>query len=410
LTETEKLLFARLAVFRGGCTLEAAEEVVSANLDVLQSLVDKSLLRFSVERFWMLETIREYATERLEQFGDADALRRRHAEYFLRLADEAEPHLTGRQQATWLERLEAEHDNLRLSQDSLRHAGLGGEELELVGALMRFWYVRGHLREGRSRCEEALAAHDDQSPPRLKALFGAGLLAHRLGDYQHAEALMYERLALARRLDDAEGVASSLIGVGLNAQGLGDRERAAAAYTEGAELARAGGYMWFVAVAISNLGDLAGEQGDYAQAGTRFQESLGLFRELGDERHTVATLVSLGVVASREGRRDQAAALLHEGLEYAEALVDKELAISCLGELAGLAASGGEAERAARLLGAIERLREETGHAPTPEERRMNEQTRSALASELGEEHFAAALQIGRELTFEQTVAFALQG
>ena len=186
LTDEEKLLFARLAVFRGGCTLEAAEEVVEANLDALQSLVDKSLLRHSGERFWMLETIREYAAERLEQFEDAEALRRRHAEYFLRLAEEAEPHLTGPQQATWLERLEAEHDNLRLSQDSLRHAGRGAEELELVGALMRFWYVRGHLREGRSRCEEALAAHDDQSRPRLKALFGAGLLAHRLGDYQRA--------------------------------------------------------------------------------------------------------------------------------------------------------------------------------------------------------------------------------
>jgi predicted ATPase len=409
LTEMEKLLFARLAVFRGGCTLEAGEEVVEANLDVLQSLVDKSLLRYSGERFWILETIREYATERLEQFEDAEALRRRHAEYFLRLAEEAEPHLTGPRQATWLERLEAEHDNLRLSQDSLRHAGLGAEELELVGALMRFWYVRGHLREGRSRCEEALAAHDDQSRPRLKALFGAGLLAHRLGDYRRAEALMRERLTLARRLEDAEGVASSLVGVGLNAQALGDYERAGAAYTRGAELARAGGYTWFLAVAIANLADLAREQGDYAQAGTRLEESLGLFRELGDVRKIVENLVGLGTVASREGRRDQAAALLRESLEYAEALVDKELAIWSLGELAALAVSGGEAERAARLLGAIETLREETGHAATPEEQRVDEQTRSVLATELGEKRFAADLLIGREMTFEQTVTFALQ-
>jgi tetratricopeptide (TPR) repeat protein len=245
--------------------------------------------------------------------------------------------------------------------------------------------------------------------PRLKALFGAGLLAHRLGDYRRAEALMRERLALALHLEDAEGVASSLIGLGLNAQGLGDHERAAAAYTEGAELARAGGYIWVLAVAIANLADLAQEQGDYAQAGTRLEESLGLFRELGDERKIVESLVGLGTVASREGRRDEAAALLRESLEYAEALVDKELAIWCLGELAALAVSGGEAERAARLLGAIETLREETGHAATPEERRVDEQTRSALATELGEEHFAAALLIGREMTFEQTVAFALQ-
>src|SRR5205085_595996 len=134
------------------------------------------------------------------------------------------------------ERLEAEHDNLRLSLDSLRYAGRGAEELGLVGALMRFWYVRGHLREGCNRCEEALAAHDEQSRPRLKALFGAGLLVHRLGDYRSAYALIQERLALARRLEDAEGVASSLVGIGLNAHGLGDYEQATAAFTEGAEL------------------------------------------------------------------------------------------------------------------------------------------------------------------------------
>ena len=217
LDEDEQRLFARLAVFRGGCTLEAAEDVCDADLDVLQSLVDKSLLRHSQERFWMLETIREYAAEQLEHRGDAATMRQRHADYFLSLAEEAEPHLTGADQAPWLERLEAEHDNLRLSLDSLRRADCGGDELRLVGALMRFWYVRGHLREGSSRCEEALAAHDDQSEARLKALFGAALLLHRLGDYHRAEARMQERLVLARVLDDAEAVASSLNGIGMNA-------------------------------------------------------------------------------------------------------------------------------------------------------------------------------------------------
>jgi len=408
LTDTEKLLFARLAVFRGGCTLEAAEEVTEANVDTLQSLVDKSLLRYSGERFWMLETIREYATGRLEEFEEAEALRGCHAQYFLRLAEEAEPHLTGAAQAPWLDRLEAEHDNFRLALDSLRRTGLGAEELELVGALMRFWYVRGYLREGLSRCEEALAAQDDQSTSRLKALFGAGLLAHRLGDYPSAYAFTQERLALARRLEDAEGVASSLIGSGMNAHGLGNSEQAAAAFTEGAELARAGGYTWFLAIALSNLADLSLEQGDYGQARAGFEESLALFRAIGDERKIVENVVGLGIVASREGRREEAEALLREGLEYAEAMVDKELAIWCLGELAVLADAAGKAERAAWLLGAIETLREETGHAAQPDERRAQEQMRSALASELGEEHFAAAVLIGREMTFEQTVAYAL--
>jgi predicted ATPase len=409
LSEEEQPLFRSLSVFAGGCTLGSAEEVVDADLDTLQSVVEKSLLRFTDERYWMLETIREYATERLEQSQGADALRRRHAKYFLRLAEEAEPHLTGAEQGPWLERLEAEHDNFRRTLDTLRQTGSGAEELQLAGALMRFWYVRGYLREGRSRCEDALAAHHDQSPPRLKALFGAELLAHRLGDYQRAEVRNRERLALARQLGDTEAVASSLIGVGVTAHAVGDSERAAAALIEAAELARAGGYAWNLATAIWNLGDLALEQGDYTQARARYEESLGLFREVGDERTIMQCLGGLGVLASREGRSDEAEALLRESLEYAEALADKELAIWCLGELAALAVSAGDAQRAAKLLGAIETLRQETGHVAQPEERRVDDQTRTALAAKLGDEDLAAALLEGREMTFEQTLAYALK-
>ena len=123
----------------------------------------------------------------------------------------------------------------------------------------------------------------------------------------------------------------------------------------------------------------------------------------------ILVLVQLGIIAAREGRGDEAETLLCESLEYAQALVDKELAIFCLGELAALALSKGETERAARLMGAIDTLREETGHAPAPHERRLGEQTRNALASALGQEHLAAALAIGREMTFEQTIAYALQ-
>jgi hypothetical protein len=119
--------------------------------------------------------------------------------------------------------------------------------------------------------------------------------------------------------------------------------------------------------------------------------------------------VNLGYLAAREGRNDQAEALLREGLEYAEAQVDKELAIWCLGELAALMLSKGDADRAARLTGAVRTLREETGHAPFPDQQRLDEQTRSALASELGEERLAVALAVGQEMTFEQAVAYALQ-
>jgi predicted ATPase/class 3 adenylate cyclase len=276
LADEEKSLFVRLAVFRGGCTLDAAEEVADANLDALQSLVDKSLVRHAQERFWMLETIREYGAERLEHLEDAGTLRRRHAEYFLRMAEEAEPKLKESQQGPWLDRLEAEHENLRLSMDFLRQAGPAADEFRLIGALARFWYLRAHLREGSRRSEEALAAHDDQSPLRLKVLYAAMLLDHRLGDYERADSLAKERLDLARRLEDAEEVASALLGVGLTARALGDNERAVACTAESAELARAGGYTWILATATNNLGWFAEEDGDHAHARARYEEALAL--------------------------------------------------------------------------------------------------------------------------------------
>jgi len=413
LSEEEQALFARLSVFAGGCAYEAAEQIASADPDTLQSLLDKSLVRkresATEPRYWMLETIREYAAERLELHDDGDALSQRHAAYFLRLAEEAEPHLTGAEQARWMERLETEHENLRLSVDSLRRAGRGPEELRLVGALMRFWYQRGDLREGSRRCEDALAAHDDQSLARVKALFGACLLAHRLGDYERANVLAQERLELSRSLGDAEAIASSLVGVGLMADVLGDNKRAEAAFTESSELARAGGHTWIVAMATFNLGSLALNQENYAQARARFEESLALYRQHGDKRFAAAALCNLGSVAAREGRNDEAEALLHESLKGARALVDKELAIWSLEELAALAVSRGDEERAAKLTGSIDTLREETGHAPQPGEQRLNEQTRTALASGLGPEPLAAAIALGREMTFEEVVDYALR-
>jgi len=358
----------------------------------------------------MLETIREYAAERLECQGDGEPLRQRHADYFVLVSEEAEPHLrTGAQQASWLDRLDSELENIRLAIDSLRHAARGAEELRLVGALARFWYLRGHLREGSSRASEALAACDEQSADRLKALYAAMLCAHRLGDYERGGAFVHERLELARRLGDAENVAFSLLAIGLLNHSLGNQEQALAAASESAELARAGGYTWVLALGANNLGLYAQDRGDYAQARARFEESLALHRQLGSERDIAGILCNLGELAAREGRNDEAETLLRESLKRAEALVDKELAIWCLGSLAGLAVSSGDGERAARLTGVVEALRAETGHAPMPEERRTNEQTSRSLVAELGEERLAAAVASGREMTFEQAVAYALE-
>ena len=360
----------------------------------------------------MLETIREYAAERLEHQGDGDSLRQRHADYFLRLAEEAEPHLTGSQQAPWLERLEAEHDNFRLSLDSLRRADRGGEELRLVGALMRFWYVRGHLREGSSRCEEALAAHDDQSQPRLKALFGAASPrspARRLPAGGGARCRS-DSCSLAAS-ETPEAVASSHDRLG-SGSSRARRLRASSSGVHGGRRACARRRLHLVSRGRHRQPgrSLALEQGDYVQARARLEEALELFRQLGDERIVVVSLVNLGSLAAREGQQRRG-----RGAPARGSRVRRDAGRQGAGDLVPERAGGARALQRRRRAGgqADRRDGDATGGNRTrparPIEQRLSEQTRNALASELGEERLAVALAVGREMTFEQAMAYALQ-
>src|SRR5436309_5725489 len=199
LADDEKQLFARLAVFSGGCSLDAAEAVTGADLDTLQSLIDKSLVRHTEPRFWMRETIRESALEPLGDSDDADAIARRHAEWFLALAEEAEPFLKGAEQRVWLERLEDEHDNLRTSLDWFFDHGHVDGAARLAGPLWLFWYMHGHVTEARRWLRRALdAAPDEPSEARAKLLYGAGYLAAEQSDSEEALALLEASLAYAR--------------------------------------------------------------------------------------------------------------------------------------------------------------------------------------------------------------------
>ena len=213
LSEDEQRLFARLAVFVGGCTYEAAEEVAGADPDTLQSLLDKSLLRkrdaADEPRYWMLETIREYAVERLEESGEEDELRRRHAEWFVALAEEAEPHLTGSPKA-WLDRLEDENDNIRTALDFLEASGSGESMQRLCGAIWRFWLIRGHIAEGRRRLEAALEADSRATIARGRTLNGATVMASETGDHVAARRHAEEAIDLHRVIDDPWGEAISL--------------------------------------------------------------------------------------------------------------------------------------------------------------------------------------------------------
>jgi predicted ATPase len=226
LDQEEQRLFARLAVFSGGCTLEAAEEVADADLDILQSLVDKSLLRHTEERFWMLETIREYAAGRLEQSGEAEELRRRHTQYFLALAEEAAPHLWPAPSKAWLDRLERENDNVRSVFSELERAGETQAVLRLVGALQVFWGLRGLLGEGGRRAEDALAADEQPTAARAKALSAAADLAMAQGDEKGVRLRAGQAVELHRALGDDAGAADAIIMLGHSAAVEGEFGRA----------------------------------------------------------------------------------------------------------------------------------------------------------------------------------------
>jgi predicted ATPase len=361
LTPTDRVLFRRLAVFVGGCTLEAAEAVCAAPegaeplgmevLEGLSALVDQSLVQPREEggepRFGMLHVIREYALERLEASGEAAALHRTHAAYLLALVEQAEPELVGPAAPGWLDRLEREHDNLRAALGWACACGEVETGLRLVGAIGPFWEARGHLREGQAWVERLLAleaapretggdgdAAASKSPAaamasteatastdateaarvRGRALFTGARLAWRQGAYAVAADWLEQAEALARRAGDWRTTALAVNALGLLADDQGGRERAAARYEESLALYREADDRWGIALELNNLGNIAVRQGDRERGEALHIEALALFREVGDRMGSALALVSLGVVAMSRGDVERAAARFEESL------------------------------------------------------------------------------------------------
>ena len=326
LEEGEKILFARLSVFAGGRTLEGIEAVCDAEgtlpidvLDGVESLVDKSLLREEEgpggePRFVMLETVHEYTREKLEESGEAAELRRRHAEYFLALAEEAEPELKGPRQYEWVERLEAEHDNMRAAFSWLLEVGDIELGLRLAGALRRFWHVRGYFDEGRKRLEQALAKDGRASvSARAKALDAVGGLAHDQGDIDRAEAAAREGLELSARADTENGrVASFKRTLGITAEREGDYERATELHEESLALYRETEDKWSIAASLISLGNVLVARDEHERAKELYREALILSRESGDPEQYATGLTNLGYEHLLEGDHEQATALNEE--------------------------------------------------------------------------------------------------
>jgi predicted ATPase/class 3 adenylate cyclase len=409
LDDDERRLFARLAVFVGGCTLEAAEEICEADLDTLQSLVDKSLVRVREgDRFWMLETIREYAVERLQASGEAEELRERHAAHFLVLAEEAEPH-TRSYETEWLGRLDAEHDNLRAALDRLEAVGETQLVLRLAGALSEFWGIRGHIAEGRRRLEAALAADDRPSAARAKALNGAADLAIGEADRATLQARAEEALALHRRLGDDWGAAESLLLLGDAAADDEDFATAEELWTESLELFRQVGDRHCAMLVTRMLAWAYAELGELDRARALLRDVLDQARAAGNRHLQAHALEALAHHGATEGRIEEAAALLEEAYELNRELGDRFRLGIVVCRFARVLAFAGEAELATRVLSSGEALHEEIGAAPTGWLARANDEALELIRARLDERAFAEAWEQGRSLPADEAVALALE-
>jgi non-specific serine/threonine protein kinase len=410
LSEDEQTLFARLSVFAGGCTYEAAGEVAGADPDTLQSLLDKSLLRrrdSELEpRYWMLATIREYAAERLEESGEALELGRRQAEWCLALAQEAEPELR-RDSEAWVERLEAEHDNIRAALDAFGASHQDELALRLAGAVSRFWYLRSHLAEGLRRLESVLEVQSAPAAARAKALTGASVLELNIHGGMarlHAE----QALDLYRALRDVWGIAYATMMVG-NALGEGgDVAAAAPVLEESVRLFRELGDEHYIVVATTNLAWVTGELGDVERERELHEENLRKARQLGIRRLEAYALAQLGILARNEGRLPEAASMLKESIRMSGELEDRlELAIN-FGRIAAVFADEGRAEAAARLLASSEALTAQLGVDDPWWAARRNEETLAIIRKRLDDAALAAAWEQGRTLSLDEAIALAL--
>jgi predicted ATPase/class 3 adenylate cyclase len=404
LSPDEQRLFARLAVFRGGCTLEAAEEVVDANLDALQSLVDKSLLRHSEKRFWMLETIREYAHELLEGSGEADAVRGRHADHYVALAELAYTERFDRG-LTWVRKLEEEHDNLRAALDDLQDRD-PLHYLQLAGALGWFWLARSHFAEGTRRLEEALASPIADGPLTARALVFLGTL-----DVDETDMLSrHERsIQLWRALADETELAIARDYLGWALYTCGEKSQALQVFEQNLELARRLGHQALVSRSLAGVCQLFLANGEFERAEPLALELHASTRESEDVSCMVSADHYLSDCAMLRG--DYALAEQHRLSAFRTTLVIGDVAQQTI-EVLGLAFAAAGLRRdddALRLEGAVDAKWKELGvtHAP-PLSEAYRERELGPARARLGETRATAAFDEGRAMTWDQAIEFAL--
>lgn len=462
LLESERIFFRRLSVFVGGWTLEAAEAICAGEgiedyevLDLLERLIKTSLVEVLAangeNRYRFLESISHYSWDKLRESGEITALQRRHLDWFLKLVEQAEPELTGANQEVWLERLEAEHDNLRAA---LVFCQTGEEQIEaglkLARSLGRFWYIHSYYKEGRKfisalllRTErgggtveranaqkwvgnllyaegkygaakefyqQSLAIYRELSDKVgiANALFNLGNIDKESGEYATAKTRQEESLTFFREIGEKSGIADTLNSLGNINSDQGEYAMANACFEESLTLYRELKNNFSVAISLNNLGIIAYRQGNYVTANTLYQKSLTLFREFRNKRGMASSLSNLGEVASAQSDYQAARRLQEESLKISREMEDKRLIANALEGLAEVNRAENQLEQAVRLFRAAEALREAISSPLCTFDQSRYDSSVAAVRTALGEEAFTTAWEAGRAMTLEQAIAYAL--
>jgi predicted ATPase/DNA-binding XRE family transcriptional regulator len=425
LGQPEQALFRRLAVFAGGFTLDAAEAVGATSdvadedvFDLLGALVEQSLVTAEsgkegaeVPRYGMLEPVRQYALEKLEESGEAGVAIRSHTAFFLDLAEQAYPELRGPHQAEWLDRLEQEHGNLRATISRALSAGEAETATRLGWALWVFWWLRGYQREGR-RWMEMLLEYNLPANLRAIALAVVGHMDYTQGDYESSQSHLQESMELAKRVGDKVRAALAVYILGLLALNRQEIEAARSRLEEALFLYLGIGDGQMVSSLRSHLGVLLLIQGDLDGATAMMEEGLALARQLGDPLGISNALYSLAQIAQARGNHELAGRRFEEGVAVSEEMGDRANLGYFLEGLAVVTGVQGKVERSARLFGAAEGLLQAV-EAPVYDyyepNRSFYQRTMAAVRAKLGEEGFEEARERGGAMTFEQAVAYAVK-
>jgi predicted ATPase len=401
-------LFAQLGVFVGGYTLEAAEAVCGPQaLDGIAALADQSLVTRGRRRFGMLETVREYALEQLEASGEAAAVRDRHARAYVELLSGAEEGMVGSELPRWLERLDADYENIRAGITHAIAAGDAATATALVAPLWRYWVMRGTLSEGRTLTGAVLELTGAPPELRMRAANGAGILAGEQGDLAAAHERFEESGDLAREVGSLEGESRSSSNLGILAFYAGDCETAIRRYEEAAAIARETGNDATLSVMLQNTGIAHDFSGERERAVPLLEESLAVARRTG----ALALITSIERTLARvllDEDRERAFALLRQSLASAHQLADAGLLVDCLETAAGAVAGSGDPHTGALLWGAAGATRHETGAARPPDDVAFAERVEAALHSALTPEAFAAGVAAGAALPLDEAVERAL--